>query len=574
VSLTLTPVMCSLFLKRETREKRNRLNQWAENVFDASVHYYDRSLQWVLRHRFPALLSTLALIVVTGVLYVVIPKGFFPEQDTGFIFGQAEARQDTSFAAMADIQNQLAAIVRQDAGVSGVVGFVGSTGGNSSENTARMFIQLKPFRERDASAQQIIQRLRPKVAEVPGVRFFMQAGQDINVGGRLSKTEYQYTLTSTDSGELNHWAPIIEQHMAKLPELQDVTTDQQIAAPHIAVDIDRNAASRLGLTLAQIDQTLYDAFGQRQVATIYASATQYKVVLEVQPSFQTDPSALSRIYITGNNGAQVPLGAVAHFSNKIAPLTISHQGQFPAVTLSFNLAPGVALGQAVARIQQMQAELKVPITLDGSFQGTAQAFQSSLSSTPLLVAAAILAVYIVLGMLYESYVHPITILSALPSAGVGALLALMLLRYDLSVIAMIGIILLIGIVKKNAIMMIDFALEAEREQGKSPLEAIPEACLLRFRPIMMTTFAAIGGGLPLAIGQGAGSELRRPLGIAIVGGLLVSQWLTLYTTPVIYLYLDRLAHWLSGKQRRPAGEMPASVPQPGAKPEAGTRAAD
>ena len=453
--------------------------------------------------------------------------------------------------------------------------FVGSTGGNSSENTARMMIQLKAFGDRDASAQQIIQRLRPKVAEVPGVKFFMQAGQDINVGGRLSKTQYQYTLTSTDSAELNHWAPIIEEQMAKLPGLQDVTSDQQIASPHIAVDIDRDTASRLGLSLSQIDQTLYDAFGQRQVATIYTSSTQYKVVLEVAPEFQTGQGALSRIYVTGANGAQVPLSTVAKFSNKVAPLTINHQGQFPAVTISFNLAPGTALGQAVERIQQMQRDLKAPITLDGSFQGTAQAFQSSLSSTPLLVAAAILAVYIVLGMLYESYVHPITILSALPSAGVGALLALMVFGYDLSIIALIGIILLIGIVKKNAIMMIDFALEAERNHGKSPMEAIHEACLLRFRPIMMTTFAAIGGGLPLAVGSGAGSELRRPLGIAIVGGLLVSQWLTLYTTPVIYLYLDRFAHWLSGKQRRPAGEIPESVPAtapPAA--DAGIRAAE
>jgi multidrug efflux pump subunit AcrB len=403
----------------------------------------------------------------------------------------------------------------------------------------------------------------------------MQAGQDINVGGRLSKTEFQYTLTSTDSEELNHWAPIIEQNMAKLPELQDVTSDQQIASPHLAIDIDRDAASRLGLSLAQIDQTLYDAFGQRQVATIYTSSTQYKVVLEVLPSFQTDPAALSRIYVSGLNGAQVPISTVARFSNKTAPLTINHQGQFPAVTISFNLTPGVALGQAVEKIDQIQADLKTPITLDGSFQGTAQVFQSSLSSTPLLIAAAILAVYIVLGMLYESYVHPITILSALPSAGVGALLMLMIFHYDLSVIALIGIILLIGIVKKNAIMMIDFALEAEREQGKSPLEAIHEACLLRFRPIMMTTFAAIGGGLPLAIGQGAGSELRRPLGIAIVGGLLVSQWLTLYTTPVIYLYLDRFAHWLSGKRRRPAGQVPDAVPAAVAPPShAGTHAAD
>ncbi len=578
VSLTLTPVMCARFLKRqgsaESGHKRGRLDQMCEDAFEASVRFYDRGLQWVLRYQFITLLSTIVLIFVTGYLYVVIPKGFFPEQDTGFIFAQAEARQDISFAGMADLQNRLSAIIQKEPGVSGVVGFVGSTGGNSSENTARMFIQLKPFGDRTASAQQIIQRLRPQVAEVPGVKFFMQAGQDINVGGRLSKTEFQYTLTSTDSEELNHWAPIIEQAMAKLPELQDVTSDQQVASPHLSIDIDRDSASRLGLSLAQIDQTLYDAFGQRQVATIYASATQYKVVLEVLPSFQSDPSALSRIYVTGANGAQVPISTVAKFSNKIAPLTINHQGQFPAVTISFNLTPGVALGEAVQRIQQVQAALKTPVTLDGSFQGTAQAFQSSLSSTPLLIAAAILAVYIVLGMLYESYVHPITILSALPSAGVGALLMLMLFHYDLSVIALIGIILLIGIVKKNAIMMIDFALEAERVQGKSPMEAIHEACLLRFRPIMMTTFAAIGGGLPLAIGQGAGSELRRPLGIAIVGGLLVSQWLTLYTTPVIYLYLDRFQHWLAGKRRRPTGQVPAAVPHVSPAAEPGTHAAD
>ena len=576
VSLTLTPVMCAQFLKRQTGHKRGRLDQMCEDAFEAAVRFYDRGLQWVFRHQFATLMSTIILVFVTAYLYITIPKGFFPEQDTGFIFGQAEARQDISFYAMAEAQNQLAAIVSKDPGVSGVVGFVGSTGFSSAENTARMFIQLKPFAERPGvSAQKIIQRLRPQVAKVPGVKYFMQAGQDINVGGKLTKTEFQYVITSTDTEELNHWAPIIEAAMAKLPELQDVTSDQQIASPHIAVEVDRDTASRLGLSLAQIDQTLYDAFGQRQIATIYASSTQYKVVLEVEPKFQTDPTALSRIYITGANGVQVPLSTVARFRTKIAPLTLSHQGQFPAVTLSFNLAPGVALGQAVEKIQQLERDLKTPITLDGSFQGTAQAFQSSLSSTPLLVAAAILAVYIVLGMLYESYVHPITILSALPSAGVGALLMLMLFHYDLSVIAIIGIILLIGIVKKNAIMMIDFALEAEREQGKSPLEAIHEACLLRFRPIMMTTFAAIGGGLPLAIGQGAGSELRRPLGVAIVGGLLVSQWLTLYTTPVVYLYFDRFAHWLSGKRKRPAGEIPASVPPATDKAhDTETRAAD
>jgi multidrug efflux pump subunit AcrB len=414
-----------------------------------------------------------------------------------------------------------------------------------------MFIQLKPHDQRDLTSDQIIQRLRSKVAQVEGAKFYMQSGQDVSIGGRLGRTQYQYTLTDTDAEELNHWAPIVELAMKKLPELQDVASDQQIAAPHVAIEVDRDAASRLGISASLIDETLYDAFGQRQIATIYTATNQYKLILEVKPEFQSDPSALSRIYVVSPTGAQVPLSTFAHFTSKVEPLSLNHQGQFPAVTLSFNLAPGVALGQAVDRIQALQRELRLPPTVDGSFQGTAQAFQASLSSTPLLVAAAILVVYIVLGMLYESYIHPITILSALPSAGVGALLALMLLHYDLSVIAMIGVILLIGIVKKNAIMMIDFALQAERLEGKSPQEAIHQACVLRFRPIMMTTFAALFGAMPIAFGQGAGSELRRPLGIAMVGGLLVSQWLTLYTTPVIYLYLERLARWV-GRPYRPS----------------------
>jgi hydrophobe/amphiphile efflux-1 (HAE1) family protein len=558
ISLTLTPVMCSLFLTRESTHGRNFVSRWSERLFERLIRGYDRGLQWVFRHQFSMLAITLTLIVVTAALYVWIPKGFFPEQDTGFIFGQAEARQDTSFATMTKIENQFAEIIMSDPAVSGVVGFAGATGGNSSENTARLFIQLKPLSERDASAQQVIQRLRPKVAQVPGAKFFMQAGQDVTVGGRLTKTEYQYTITDTDTAELNHWAPILEQEMRKVPELQDVASDQQIAAPHIAITIDRNAAYRLGLSLSTIDQTLYDAFGQRQIATIYTSSRQYKLILEVQPQFQNDPSALSRIYLTTPTGARVPLSAIAHFGNKVEPLTVNHQGQFPAVTLSFNVAPGYSLGQAVGRIEAIQQQLRTPITLQGTFQGTAQEFQRSLTSMPLLVLAAILVVYIVLGVLYESYIHPITILSALPSAGVGALIMLMLFDYDLTVIAIIGIILLIGIVKKNAIMMIDFALEAERSEGKGPLEAIHEACLLRFRPIMMTTMAALFGGLPLALGFGAGSELRRPLGIAIVGGLLVSQALTLYTTPVIYLYLERASRWLGrrgGRAPAPRGSM-------------------
>lgn len=551
ISLTLTPVLCSLFLKEQGLHPAGRLNRMAENFFNAALRTYDRGLLFVFRHQFVTLLSTLALIVLTGYLYITIPKGFFPEQDTGFIFGQAEARQDISFSSMSKLTQEIVAIVRQDPAVSGVFAFTGASSYNPTENTARVFIQLKPHNERAETSNQIIRRLRPKVAAVEGAKFFMQSGQDVSVGGRLSRTLYQYTLTDSDLDELNHWSPIIEQAMKKLPGLEDVASDQQIAAPHIAIEIDRDAASRMGISPSLIDETLYDAFGQRQVANLYTSTNQYKVILEVKPEFQNDPTALSKIYINGPGGAQIPLSAFAHFTTKVESLSVNHQGQFPAVTLSFNLAPGVALGQAVERIQDMMAELRVPATLNGSFQGTAQAFQASLSSTPLLVAAAILVVYIVLGVLYESYIHPITILSALPSAGVGALLALMLLHYDLSVIAMIGVILLIGIVKKNAIMMIDFALQAERIEGKSPREAIHQACLLRFRPIMMTTFAALFGAMPIAFGQGAGSELRRPLGIAIVGGLLVSQWLTLYTTPVIYLYLERLSRWL-GRAYRPS----------------------
>jgi len=551
VSLTLTPVLCSLFLKEQGLHGTGRFNQIAERFFVGFLNLYDRGLRFVLRHQLPALLSTLVLIVATGYLYVIIPKGFFPEQDTGFIFGQADAREDISFEAMAGLTQKIVDVVRQDPAVSGVFSFTGASAYNPTENTARVFIQLVPHDQRAETSNQIIRRLRPKVAAVEGVRFFMQSGQDISIGGRLSRTLYQFTLTDTDVEELNHWAPIIESEMKKMPELEDVASDQQVAAPHIAIEIDRDAASRMGISPSLIDETLYDAFGQRQIATIYTSTSQYKTILEVQPQFQDDPTALSKIYISGPGGTQIPLSAFAHFTSKVEPLSVNHQGQFPAVTLSFNLAPRVSLGQAVDKIQAMMARLRAPQTLDSSFQGTAHAFQASLSSTPLLVAAAILVVYIVLGMLYESYIHPITILSALPSAGVGALLALMLLHYDLSVIAMVGVILLIGIVKKNAIMMIDFALQAERIEGKSPQEAIHQACLLRFRPIMMTTFAALFGAMPIAFGQGAGSELRRPLGIAIVGGLLVSQWLTLYTTPVIYLYLERLSRWV-GRPYRPS----------------------
>ena len=564
VSLTLTPVMCSLFLKAHGEQHPNRFNRAAERAFDTVLRGYDRGLRFVFRHQFSMLVATLALMCTTGYLYVTIPKGFFPQQDTGFVFGQIQGRQDSSFPKMAAIAHEVAAIVMKDPAVEGVFYLGGTYAYNPTEDAVRMFMQLKPHDQRTVSAAQVIQRLRPQFASVEGAQVFMQPGQDINVGGRLTKTQFQYTLSDTDSAELNHWAPIVEAAMRKLPQLQDVTSDQQAAAPHVGVEIDRDAAARLGINTQLIDDTLYDAFGQRQIATMYTSTNQYKVVLEIAPQYLGDPAALAKIYVPGPNGVQIPLSSFAHLTSELQPLSITHQGQFPAVTLSFNLPQDVALGDAVTRIQRLETELQVPATVQGSFQGAAQAFQASLKSTPLLVAAAILVVYIVLGILYESYIHPLTILSSLPSAGVGALLALMVMHYDLTVIALIGVILLVGIVKKNAIMMIDFALQAERIEGKSPRDAIHEACLLRFRPIMMTTFAALFGSLPIAIGQGPGSELRRPLGIALVGGLLVSQWLTLYTTPVIYLYLERLSRWLGGSRRqsRLAAAL-TDAPQPG-----------
>ncbi|MGH7041039.1 MAG: efflux RND transporter permease subunit, partial [Acetobacteraceae bacterium] len=561
VSLTLTPMMCSRFLRHEDETKRGRWNQAIERFYDRVLHGYDRGLRWVFAHQPLMLAATLGLIVLTGLLYVVIPKGFIPEQDTGFIFGIAETRQDSSFTSISHAEHLISAIIVQDPAVEAVVGFAGSSPYNPSENTARMFVQLKPFGER-AGVEEVMRRLKPRVAKVPGVKFFMQPGQDVTVGARMEQAQYQYTLTDADGAELNHWAPIVLAKMQKMKELTDVASDQQVASQHLVVTVDRNAAYRLGLSLAAIDQTLDDAFGEEQVTTVYTSTSQYKVILEVQPQFQDEPAALSHIYIGSNTGAQVPLSAVAHVTSSVEPLTVNHQGVFPAVTLSFNLTPGTALGGAVDAIGAMEATLHMPASVHGAFEGTAQAFQASLASTPLLVLAAIVVVYIVLGMLYESFIHPITILSALPSAGVGALLMLMLFGYDLSLMSLIGIILLIGIVKKNAIMMIDFALDAERTQGLSALEAIHQACLLRFRPIMMTTMCALFGGLPLAIGQGAGSDLRRPLGVAIVGGLLISQWLTLYTTPVIYLYLDRLNSRLSGKRRRRVRE-PAELVEPG-----------
>ncbi len=558
IALTLTPMMCALFLGKERERPPGRINRAFERFFDRMLAGYDRGLAWVFRHQPLSLIGTLALMALTGYLYVIIPKGFLPEQDSGFIFGDAQAREDISFQAMAQKEQQLSRIIMGDPAVSHVVGFVGATGGSSSENVARMFIQLKPFGKRPP-IEEVMQRLRPKVAQVIGVKYFMQAGQDVTIGARLEQAQYQYTLTDTDGAELNHWAPILLARLKAMKFLTDVASDQLIASRQITVEVDRQAASALGVTPSAVDTALYAAFGQQQIATIYTTTQQPKLILEVQPKFQLGPTDLSRIYVASSSGAQVPLASFAHDTKQAAPLTVNHQGVFPAVTLSFNLAPGASLSQAVDAISALGRRLNVPATLQGSFQGTAQAFQDSLTSTPLLVLAAILVIYVVLGMLYESFIHAITILSSLPSAGVGALVMLMLFHYDLTLIAFIGIILLIGIVKKNAIMMIDFALEAERREGKSPADAIHEACLLRFRPIMMTTMCAIVAGLPLAVEQGAGSELRRPLGIAIVGGLLVSQFLTLYTTPIIYLYLDRLNSRLGGRTR-PRGAPDEAAP--------------
>jgi hydrophobe/amphiphile efflux-1 (HAE1) family protein len=561
IALTLTPMMCSLFLTRERERPPGRVSRAFERFFDWMLGEYDRGLNWVFRHQFITLMSTVALVFLTGYLYVVIPKGFLPQQDTGFLFGEIEARQDTSFAEIANLQDQVSKIILRNPAVSGLVSFAGATGGNASENTARMFVQLKPFGQR-AGVEQVMQQLRPQIAKVIGAKFFMQVPQDITIGGRLEQAQYQYTLTDTNADELNHWAPILLSKMQSMNSLTDVASDQQIASPELMAQVDRNAASTYGVTVSAVDAALYAAFGQQQVTTIYEPTQQAKVILEVQPKYQIGPTALSRIYVPGANGAQVPLSTVAHIVNRVQPLTVNHQGVFPAVTLSFNLAPGASLSQAVNAITAIQAQLHAPASLHGSFQGTAQAFQASLTSTPLLVLAAIIVIYVVLGMLYESFIHPITILSSLPSAGVGALLMLMLFHYDLTLIAFIGIILLIGIVKKNAIMMIDFALEAERHEGKSPLEAIHQACLLRFRPIMMTTMCALVAGLPLALGQGAGSDLRRPLGLAIVGGLLLSQSLTLYTTPIIYLYLDRFSRWLGGRSVVSPSDLAAPPPEP------------
>jgi multidrug efflux pump len=540
VSLTTTPMMCAMFLRQHDPASHGRAYLLGERFFNGMLSGYERGLRWVLRHQSLVLLIAIGTLVLNVYLFILVPKGFFPQQDTGRMGGAARASQDISFDAMKVKQAQLAAIVQQDPGVANVLAFAGSGGGGATTNVGRMFVALKPLSERKVSSDEIINRLRPKLSKIPGIQLFLQSAQEITVGGRASDAQYQYTLQDSNLDELNEWAPRLLDRMRKMPMLRDASTDQQEAGLEARLVIDRDTASRLGITATQIDNILYDAFGQREVSTMYTTLNQYYVVLEVDPKYQRDPDALKGIYLPSSSGTNVPLSAISHFESRRTALAVNHSGQYPSITLTFNLAPGVALGQAVTAVEKEKQQMGMPSSIIANFSGTAQAFQSSLATEPLLIAFALGTVYIVLGVLYESFVHPITILSTLPSAGVGAILALLITHTELSVIALIGIILLIGIVKKNAIMMIDFALAAERNEGKSPEEAIYEACLLRFRPIMMTTFAALLGGLPLALGTGTGSELRRPLGITIVGGLIVSQMLTLFTTPVVYLVFDRI----------------------------------
>ena len=563
VSLTTTPMLSAKFLEAHGKRKHGRVYKAGERALAWMAAEYDRGLRWVLRHQWLMLAVILLTMVLNVYLFILVPKGFFPQQDTGRIGGQVRGQQDVSFDTLKEKVNLMASIVSKDPGVENTMAFVGGGGpGGGGGNTGNIFLALKPNSERQKAgdtSEVILNRLRPKTSGIPGVQLFLQSQQELNIGGRSSATQYQYTLTSDNLNELNEWSPKLMAAMQKLPELKDIATDHQDNGLREQLVIDRDTASRLGVSPLTIDSTLSDAFGQKQISTTYKPLNQYHVVMEVAPQYQMNPDALKNIYVKSTTGTMVPLTAITHFEELRIPLSVSHQSQMPATTLSFNLTLGASLSQATAAIEQARVDIGMPSSIHGGFQGTAQAFQASLSSEPILILMALTAVYIVLGMLYESFIHPLTILSTLPSAGVGAIVALLLFKIDLSVIAMIGVILLIGIVIKNAIMMIDFALVAEREQGKTPEEAIFQACMLRFRPILMTSMAAILGGLPLALGTGTGSELRRPLGITIIGGLMVSQCLTLFTTPVVYLMFDRLRGVLASRKSHKHAEIQVPV---------------